>query len=136
VLDGDSYGALICEVFPAEWPQEAAGLVLVDGSDAQLNIDLGRPLVDDGDKPGTIPSNSLVVAADMFRKHTGGVAAARRGPDGFAVRERQGANDARRPTRSPGTAALGRSETPPLEHLDCRPRTPETNGLVEFGQRS
>lgn len=67
VLVGHSYGALICEVFAAEWPQEAAGLVLVDGSDAQLNIDLGRPLVDDGDEPGTIPFDSVVVAADMFR---------------------------------------------------------------------
>lgn len=67
VLVGHSYGALICEVFAAEWPQEAAGLVLVDGSDAQLNIDLGRPLVDDGDEAGTIPFNSVVVAADMFR---------------------------------------------------------------------
>lgn len=67
VLVGHSYGALICEVFAAEWPQETAGLVLVDGSDAQLNIDLGKPLVDDGDEPGTIPFNALVVAADMFR---------------------------------------------------------------------
>lgn len=67
VLVGHSFGALICEVFAAEWPDETAGLVLLDASDAQLNLDLRRQIVDDGDEPGTIPFDAALVADDIIR---------------------------------------------------------------------
>lgn len=67
VLVGHSFGALICEVFAAEWPDETAGLVLVDASEAQLFLDVGHPSTDDGDEPGTIPFDSAMVAGDVLR---------------------------------------------------------------------
>lgn len=67
VLVGHSFGALICEVFAAEWSSETAGLVLVDASEAQLFLDVGHSSTDDGDGPGTIPFDSAMVADDVLR---------------------------------------------------------------------
>ena len=40
VLVGHSLGALIALIFTAQWPQELAGLVLVDPTDIHLNLDV------------------------------------------------------------------------------------------------
>lgn len=65
VLVGHSFGGLICEVFAAEWPEEIAGLVYVDVSDAQLFLDVGRPVIDDGEAPGTIPFDVAASVRDL-----------------------------------------------------------------------
>lgn len=65
VLVGHSFGGLICEVFAAEWPGETAGLVLVDASDAQLFLDVGHPVIDDGEGPGTIPFDMAASVRDL-----------------------------------------------------------------------
>jgi pimeloyl-ACP methyl ester carboxylesterase len=52
VLVGHSIGALIAQVFAARWPEELAGLVLVDPSDVQLWLEIEKPkfLIADGDR--------------------------------------------------------------------------------------
>ncbi|MGH3351983.1 MAG: alpha/beta fold hydrolase [Nocardioides sp.] len=67
VLVGHSFGGLICEAFAAEWPDETAGLVLIDTSDAQLYLDVGRPVVGDGEEPGTIPFDVAASVRDLAR---------------------------------------------------------------------
>ncbi|MDQ4114544.1 MAG: alpha/beta hydrolase [Actinomycetota bacterium] len=65
VLVGHSFGGLICEVFAAEWPGETAALVFVDASDAQLFLDVGHPVIDDGEGPGTIPFDMAASVRDL-----------------------------------------------------------------------
>ncbi|WP_165956625.1 alpha/beta fold hydrolase [Kribbella antibiotica] len=52
VVVGHSIGAAIAQVFAAQWPQEVAGLVLVDPSDVQLYLDIEKPklVMPDGDR--------------------------------------------------------------------------------------
>lgn len=69
VLVGHSFGGLICEAFAAEWPDETAGLVLVDTSDPQLYLDVGRPVVGDGEV-GTIPFDIAASVSELARLHS------------------------------------------------------------------
>lgn len=52
VVVGHSIGAVIAQVFADQWPQDIAGLVLVDPSDVQLWLDIEKPkiLIADGDR--------------------------------------------------------------------------------------
>lgn len=52
IVVGHSIGAAIAQVFAAQWPQDLAGLVLVDPSDVQLYLDIERPklVMADGDR--------------------------------------------------------------------------------------
>jgi pimeloyl-ACP methyl ester carboxylesterase len=52
VVVGHSIGALIGQIFATRWPQDLAGLVLVDPSDAQLWLDFDKPklVMADGDR--------------------------------------------------------------------------------------
>ena len=52
VLVGHSIGALIAQIYAARWPEELAGLVLVDPSDVQLWLDIEKPklVIADGDR--------------------------------------------------------------------------------------
>lgn len=49
VVVGHSIGAQIADAFAVGWPSRVSGLVLVDGSDPALSIDLGRPYLDDAE---------------------------------------------------------------------------------------
>ncbi|WP_255511485.1 alpha/beta fold hydrolase [Kribbella sp. VKM Ac-2500] len=44
-LVGHSIGALIGLVFAAQWPENLAGLVLVDATDIQLNLEIEEPIL-------------------------------------------------------------------------------------------
>ena len=55
VLVGHSYGALIALAYADAWPEDTAGVVLVDASDPQLFLDSGQAVVDDGDQAGSVP---------------------------------------------------------------------------------
>ncbi|MFF1820580.1 alpha/beta fold hydrolase [Kribbella sp. NPDC058245] len=52
VVVGHSIGAVIAQLFAAQWPQGIAGLVLVDPSDVQLWLDVENPklVIADGDR--------------------------------------------------------------------------------------
>lgn len=52
VLIGHSIGALVGLIYAAQWPDNLAGLVLVDASDINLwvDIDVPIPVVEDGDR--------------------------------------------------------------------------------------
>lgn len=65
ILVGHSYGALIALAYVATWPQEVAGLVLVDASDPQLFLETGQEVVDDGGSPGSIPFDVTATDKDL-----------------------------------------------------------------------
>lgn len=62
ILVGHSIGALVALIYAARWPEQLAGLVLVDPTDTRLNVDLDKPelILDDGDRADC---TSLDVAA-------------------------------------------------------------------------
>jgi hypothetical protein len=51
VVVGHSLGALVALTFAAQWPQNLAGLVLVDATDLQLDLEITEPcwIIEDGD---------------------------------------------------------------------------------------
>jgi pimeloyl-ACP methyl ester carboxylesterase len=75
ILVGHSFGALIAQVFAAQWPQNLAGLVLVDATDIQLNLDIAKPrtVVADGDRDDHISFDVLASVEEVARsrRHLG-----------------------------------------------------------------
>ncbi|HEY3562734.1 MAG TPA: alpha/beta hydrolase [Kribbella sp.] len=65
VLVGHSIGAVIVQIFAARWPDQLAGLVLVDPSDVELWLDIETPkfVVPDGDR-GDHASFDVKLSAD------------------------------------------------------------------------
>jgi len=64
VLVGHSYGALIALAYADSWPEETAGVVLVDASDPQLFLDTDRAIVDDGG-PGSAPFDVVLTREEV-----------------------------------------------------------------------
>lgn len=64
VLVGHSYGALIALAYADSWPEETAGVVLVDASDPQLFLDTARAIVDDGG-PGSAPFDVVLTLEEV-----------------------------------------------------------------------
>lgn len=65
ILVGHSYGSLIAFAFVATWPEDVAGVVLVDASVPQLFLESGREFVDDGGSPGSIPFDVTITAEEL-----------------------------------------------------------------------
>ncbi|MGH3972368.1 MAG: alpha/beta fold hydrolase [Pseudonocardiaceae bacterium] len=65
VLVGHSYGALIALAYADSWPEDTAGVVLVDASDPQLFLDSGQAVVDDGDKLGSVPFDVVTTLEEI-----------------------------------------------------------------------
>lgn len=65
VLVGHSYGALIALAYADSWPEDTAGVVLVDASDPQLFLNSGRVIVDDGDGPGAVPFDVVATLEEL-----------------------------------------------------------------------
>ncbi|MFC5260933.1 alpha/beta fold hydrolase [Kribbella qitaiheensis] len=65
VLVGHSIGGLIALIFAARWPENLAGLVLVDTTDIHLNLDIDEPIlvVADGDREDHL-SYDVVASVD------------------------------------------------------------------------
>ena len=64
ILVGHSIGALIGLIYAAQWPENLAGLVLVDATDLNLDLEIEEPilLVEDGDREDHL---SFDVAASL-----------------------------------------------------------------------
>ena len=69
VLVGHSFGALIALIFAAQWPQDLAGLVLVDATDINLNLEIEKPLtvIADGDRDDHLSFDVLASAEEVVR---------------------------------------------------------------------
>ena len=65
ILVGHSIGALIGLVFAAQWPENLAGLVLVDATDIHLDLEIEKPILvfADGDREDHL-SFDVVASAD------------------------------------------------------------------------
>ncbi|HET6293305.1 MAG TPA: alpha/beta hydrolase [Kribbella sp.] len=75
VLVGHSFGALIGLYFAATWPQDLAGLVMVDSTDIHLNLDIEKPwtVIPDSDEDGGI-SFDMLASAEEVERSTGPLA--------------------------------------------------------------
>ncbi|WP_157979562.1 alpha/beta fold hydrolase [Kribbella monticola] len=69
ILVGHSIGGLIGLIYAAQWPENLAGLVLVDATDIHLDLELDNPyvVIDDGDREDHLSYDVVATVDEVAR---------------------------------------------------------------------
>jgi pimeloyl-ACP methyl ester carboxylesterase len=69
ILVGHSIGGLIGLIYAAQWPENLAGLVLVDATDIHLDLEIDEPylVIDDGDREDHLSYDVVATVDEVAR---------------------------------------------------------------------